>query len=140
MSDCLFQKTLLCFRYQVFYVRNIPIHSCSINTITIIITTITIIIIINSKTTITFNIISIITIIINFAMIIIIIIIPSFIFNFFDIRSSCVPLIYEFIYEFICLTTFLIFIGYRFNNLLKNIFMEILLLTLVSFKLFQYFQ
>ena len=127
----------------MFYVRNIPIHSCSINTITIIITTITIIIIINFKTTITFNIISIITIIINLAMmmmIIIIIIIPSFIFNFFDIKSSCVPLIYEFIYEFICLTTFLIFIGYRCNNLWKNIFMELLLLTLVSFKLFRYFQ
>ena len=126
----------------MFYVRNIPIHSCSINTITIIITTITIIIIINFKTTITFNIISIITIIINLAMMmmIIIIIIPSFIFNFFDIKSSCVPLIYEFIYEFICLTTFLIFIGYRCNNLWKNIFMELLLLTLVSFKLFRYFQ
>ena len=126
----------------MFYVRNIPIHSCSINTITIIITTITIIIIINFKTTITFNIISIITIIINLAMMMmmIIIIIPSFIFNFFDIKSSCVPLIYEFIYEFICLTTFLIFIGYRCNNLWKNIFMELLLLTLVSFKLFRYFQ
>ena len=126
----------------MFYVRNIPIHSCNINTITIIITTITIIIIINFKTTITFNIISIITIIINLAMmmIIIIIIIPSFIFNFFDIKSSCVPLIYEFIYEFICLTTFLIFIGYRCNNLWKSIFMELLLLTLVSFKLFRYFQ
>ena len=119
------------FHASRFLCQKLPIHSYTINTITIIITTITIIII-NFKTTIIFSIISIITVIINFAMITIIIPVSS-------TSEVRVPPWYMNPSEF-CLTIFLIFIGFRCNNLWTNIFIDLLLLTLVSFKIFQYFQ
>ena len=59
----MFQKTL-CFTSQMFYVRDIPIHSYTINKIIFIITTITIIIIIIIIIIFNFNITIIIVIII----------------------------------------------------------------------------
>ena len=96
----MFQKTSLCFTNQMFYVRNIPIRSCTINKITFIINTITtiiitiiiIIIILNLNNTII--IIIIITIIIKPTIFIIIL---SLVLHFFDIRSSCVTFPFEFI-------------------------------------------
>lgn len=123
------------FHVSRFLCQKLPIHSYTINTITTIITTITIIII-NFKTTIIFSIISIITVIINFAMITIIIPVSVSVSSTSEVR---VPPWYMNPSEF-CLTIFLIFIGFRCNNLWTNIFIDLLLLTLVSFKIFQYFQ
>ena len=119
LQGFMFQKT--CFTNQMFYVRNIPIHSYTINKNTFIINTITTIIIIiiiiiifnfNITIIIIINIITIIIIIIIITIIIkstIIIIIFSFILHFFNIRSLCVT----FIFEFICvLFNYLIFIIY----------------------------
>ena len=91
MYGFMFQKTL-CFTSQMFYVRNIPIHSYTINKIIFIITTITIIIIIIIIIIFNFN-ITIIIVIIIIAIIkstIVIIIILSFVLHFFDIKSLCV--------------------------------------------------
>ena len=101
-----------CFTYQVFYVRKIIV----------IITTITIIIIIVIISIINFNIninIIIITIIIKFTTTISsssssIISTLSFIFSFFDIRSLCVTLVFE----FICVLLTNIFIGVSLVDLL----------------------
>ena len=82
------------------------------------------------------NIITIITIIIKSSIVIIIIL--SFVLHFFDIRSSCVT----FIFEFICVfrtTCFLLFIGFRCNILLMNISIDLLLLALVFLKNFSPF-
>ena len=97
-----------CFTYQVFYVRKIIV----------IITTITIIIIIVIISIINFN-INIITIIIKFTTTISsssssIISTLSFIFSFFDIRSLCVTLVFE----FICVLLTNIFIGVSLVDLL----------------------
>ena len=119
----------------MFYVRNIPICSYTINKITFIITTITTIIII---------IIVIIIIIINFNITIIIIIITiiikstiiiilSFVLYFFDIRSSCVTFIFEFIFIFLT-NCFLLCIGFRCNILLTNNSNYLLLLALAFLK------
>ena len=101
-----------CFTYQVFYVRKIIV----------IITTITIIIIVVIISIINFNIninIIIITIIIKFTTTISsssssIITTLSFIFSFFDIRSLCVTLVFE----FICVLLTNIFIGVSLVDLL----------------------
>ena len=93
-----------CFRLETFPFSN------TINTIAIIITTLTII-----------N--------INFHITIIIITL-SFIFNFFNIRGSCVTIEYE----FICVLFkyfLLLFIDLRCNVLLTNIFIDLLLLALI---------
>ena len=124
----------------MFYVRNIPISSYTINKITFIINTITtiiiiIIIIIIFNFNITIIIIIIITIIIKS---IIVIIILSLVLHFFDIRSSCVT----FIFEFICVLfnyLFLLFIGFRCNALLTNIYIDLLLLVLLFLKNFSSF-
>ena len=84
----------------------------------------------------------IITIIIKSAVIIIITIIIiitlSFIFNFFDIISSCVTFVFEFLCVFLT-TCFLLFIGFRCNILLTNTFNDLLLLALVFLKNFSTF-
>ena len=116
----MFQKTSSCFTNQMFYVRNIPIRSYTMDKITFIITTITNILII----------IIIITIIIKFTIVIIVIF--SFDLHFFDIRSSCVTLMFEFIWVFLT-TCFLLFICFRCNILLANISIDLLLLALVFF-------
>ena len=95
----MFQKTSSCFTNQMFYVRNMPIRSYTINKITFIINTITttiiiIILIFNFNITIIIIIIIIITIIIKS---IIVIIILSFVLHFFNIRSLCVTFLFEFI-------------------------------------------
>ena len=117
----MFQKTSSCFANQMFYVRNILIRSYTMDKITFIITTITNILII---------IIIIITIIIKFTIVIIVIF--SFDLHFFDIRSSCVTLMFEFIWVFLT-TCFLLFICFRCNILLANISIDLLLLALVFF-------
>ena len=109
----LFQKTSSCFTNQMFYVRNMPIRSYTINKITFIINTITttiIIIILIFNFNITLIIIIIIIIIITIIIkSIIVIIILSFVLNFFNIRSLCVT----FLFEFICvLFNYLFFIIY----------------------------
>ena len=91
--------------------------------IIIIITTITII---NFNITIVIIIIIIITIIKNFTIIIITF---SFIFNFFGNRSSRVTFVFEFIYVLFNYL-FLLFIAFRCNILLTNIFIDFLLLAL----------
>ena len=116
----MFQKTSSCFANQMFYVRNILIRSYTMDKITFIITTITNILII----------IIIITIIIKFTIVIIVIF--SFDLHFFDIRSSCVTLMFEFIWVFLT-TCFLLFICFRCNILLANISIDLLLLALVFF-------
>ena len=129
----MFQKTSSCFTNQMFYVRNIPISSYTINKITFIITTIIIImmiIIIIFNFNITFILIIIITLIIKSTNVIPIIL--SFVLNFFEIRSSCVTFIFEFICVFLT-TCFLLFIGFRCNTLLKNFSIDLLLLALVCF-------
>ena len=123
----------------MFYVRNIHIRSYTMNKITFIITTITniiiiiIIIIIIFTFNITIIIIIIITIIIKFTIIIIVIF--SFDLHFFDIRNSCVTLMFEFIWVFLT-TCFLLFICFRCNILLANISIDLLLLALVFFEKF----
>ena len=117
---------VLCFKkhvvfHQMFYVRNIPIRSCTINKITFIITTITTIIII----------IIIITIIIKSTIVVIIIL--SFVLHFFEIISSCVTFVVEFICVFLT-TCFLLIIGFRYNILLTNIPIDRLLLAIVFLK------
>ena len=102
----MFQK-LSCFTNQMFYVRNIPIRSYTMNKFTFIITTITtiiiiIIIIIIFTFNITIIILIIITIIIKSTLVIIVIF--SFDLHFVDIKSSCVTFIFEFICVF--LTTY----------------------------------
>ena len=115
---------VLCFKkhivfHQMFYVRNIPIRSCTINKITFIITTITTIIIIIIIIIFDFNITIIISIIIIIITIIIkstlvVIIILSFVLHFFEIISSCVTFVVEFICVFLT-TCFLLIIGFRYN-------------------------
>ena len=128
----MFQKTSSCFTNQMFYVRNISISSYTINKIFIITTTIIImmIIIIIFNFNITFILIIIITRIIKSTIVIPIIL--SFVLHFFDIRSSCVTFIFEFICVFLT-TCFLLFIGFRCNTLLKNFSIDLLLLALVFF-------
>ena len=123
--------------HQMFYVRNIPIRSCTINKITFIITTITtiiiiiiIIIIFNFNITIIISII-IITIIIKSTIVVIIIL--SFVLHFFEIISSCVTFVVEFICVFLT-TCFLLIIGFRYNILLTNIPIDRLLLAIVFLK------
>ena len=98
----MFQK-LWCFTNQMFYVRNIPIRSYTMNKFTFIITTSTtiiiIIIIIIFTFSITIIILIIITIIIKSALVIIVIF--SFDLHFVDIKSSCVTFIFEFICVFL---------------------------------------
>ena len=98
----MFQK-LSCFTNQMFYVRNIPIRSYTMNKFTFIITTSTtiiiIIIIIIFTFSITIIILIIITIIIKSALVIIVIF--SFDLHFVDIKSSCVTFIFEFICVFL---------------------------------------
>ena len=127
----MFQKTSFCFTNQMFYVRNILIRSYIINQITFIITTITTII------TIIIIIIIIITIVIK-STIVIIIIILSFVLHFFDIKSLCVTFIFEFICVFLGIC-FLLFIGFRCNILLTNIYINLFLLALVFSKIFSAF-
>ena len=135
---------VLCFKkhtvfHQMFYVRNIPIRSCTINKITFIITTITtiiiiiiIIIIFNFNITIIISIIIIIiTIIIKSTIVVIIIL--SFVLHFFEIISSCVTFVVEFICVFLT-TCFLLIIGFRYNILLTNIPIDRLLLAIVFLK------
>ena len=111
-------KTSLCFTNQAFYVRNIFIHSYTMNKITVIIATITIIIII---------IIIIVIINFNFPIIFIIIIITMTVIMYLN---SCV----------FCLTTcFLLFIDFRCNILQANIFIDLLLLALGFFNNFSTF-
>ena len=115
---------VLCFKkhivfHQMFYVRNIPIRSCTINKITFIITTITTIIIIIIIIIFDFNITIIISIIIIIITIIIkstlvVIIILSFVLHFFEIISSCVTFVVEFICVFLT-TCFVLIIGFRYN-------------------------
>ena len=128
----MFQKTSFCFTNQMFYVRNILIRSYIINQITFIITTITTII------TIIIIIIIIITIVIKSTIVIIIIIILSFVLHFFDIKSLCVTFIFEFICVFLAIC-FLLFIGFRCNILLTNIYINLFLLALVFSKIFSAF-
>ena len=100
----MFQK-LSCFTNQMFYVRNIPIRSYTMNKFTFTITTITtiiiiiIIIIIIFTFNITIIILIIITIIIKSTLVIIVIF--SFDLHFVDIKSSCVTFIFEFICVFL---------------------------------------
>ena len=134
---------VLCFKkhivfHQMFYVRNIPIRSCTINKITFIITTITTIIIIIIIIIFDFNITIIISIIIIIITIIIkstlvVIIILSFVLHFFEIISSCVTFVVEFICVFLT-TCFLLIIGFRYNILLTNIPIDRLLLAIVFLK------
>ena len=129
----MFQKTSSCFTNQMFYVRNIPIGSYTSNKITFIITTIIIImmiIIIIFNFNITFILIIIITLIIKSTIVIPIIL--SFVLHFFDIRSSCVTFIFEFLCVFLT-TCFLLFIGFRCKTLLKNFSIDLLLLALFFF-------
>ena len=129
----MFQKTSSCFTNQMFYVRNIPIGSYTSNKLTFIITTIIIImmiIIIIFNFNITFILIIIITLIIKSTIVIPIIL--SFVLHFFDIRSSCVTFIFEFLCVFLT-TSFLLFIGFRCKTLLKNFSIDLLLLALFFF-------
>ena len=119
---------------EMFYVRNIPIRSHTINKITFHITTITatiiiiiIIVIFNFNITIIVIIIIIITIAIKSTIVIIIL---SFTLHVFDNRSLCVTFILEFNCVFLT-TCFLLFIGFRCNILLTNISIDLLLLALV---------
>ena len=135
----MFQKTSSCFTNQMFYVRNIPISSYTINKIAFIITTIIfimMIIIIIFNFNIIFILIIIITLIIKSTIIIPIIL--SFVLHFFDIRSSCVTFIFEFVCIFLT-TCFSLFIDFRCNTLLKNVSIDLLLLALVFLKNFSSF-
>ena len=136
----MFQKKL-CFTNQMFYVRNISIHSYTINKITFIINTIT--------TTI---IIIIIIIIFNFNISIIIIIIITISLNSPSSSSSSVSFHISLTSEvhvspsylnssvFFLTACFLLFIGFRCHILLTNIYIDLLLLALVFSKNFQKFE
>ena len=123
----------------MFYVRNIPTCSYTINKITVIINTITTIIIIIIIIIINFNfsiiIIIIITIITKSTIVIIIL---SFALHFFDIGSLCVTFIFEFICVFLT-TWFLLLIGFRCKILQTNIYIDLLLLAIAFLKNFSTF-
>ena len=135
----MFQKKL-CFTNQMFYVRNISIHSYTINKITFIINTITTIIII-----------IFIIIIFNFNISIIIIIITISL-NSPSSSSSSVSFHISLTSEvhvspsylnssvFFLTACFLLFIGFRCHILLTNIYIDLLLLALVFSKIFQKFE
>ena len=124
----------------MFYVRNISIHSYTINKITFIINTITTIIII-----------IIIIIIFNFNISIIIIIIITISLNSPSSSSSSVSFHISLTSEvhvspsylnssvFFLTACFLLFIGFRCHILLTNIYIDLLLLALVFSKNFSTF-
>ena len=122
----------------MFYVRNIPTCSYTINKITVIINTITTIIIIIIIIIINFNFSIIIIIIIIITIITkstIVIIILSFALHFFDIGSLCVTFIFEFICVFLT-ACFLLLIGFRCKILQTNIYIDLLLLAIAFLKNF----
>ena len=124
----------------MFYVRNIPTCSYTINKITVIIKTITTIIIIIIIIIINFN-FSIIIIIIIITIITkstITIIILSFALHFFDTGSLCVTFIFEFICVFLT-ACFLLLIGFRCKILQTNIYIDLLLLAIAFLKNFSTF-
>ena len=125
----MFQKTSG-FTNRMFYVRNISIRSYTINKITFIINTIT-------TTTIIIIIIIIITIIIISSLS------SSSSVSFFisstsEVRVHLHPS-YLNSYVFFLTTCFLLFIGFRYNILLMNIYIDLLLLTLVFLRNFSTF-
>ena len=137
----MFQETSSYFTNQIFYIRNIPIHNYTINKITFSINTITAIIVI--------------IIVFNFS-------IPSLLSSLPISSSSSssnprspssssvsfyISLTSEVLWSpsylnssvFFLTTCFLLFIGFRCNILLTNIYIDRLLLALVFLKLFSYF-
>ena len=124
----------------MFYVRYIPICSYTINKITFIINTITtiiiiIIIIFNFNITIIIIIIIIISIIINSTSS------SSFSVSFYISSTSEVRVTPSYLnLSVLFLTTcFLLFIGFRCNILLTNIYIDLLLLALLFLKNFSTF-
>ena len=139
----MFQKTSSYFTNQLFYIRNIPIHNNTINKI------------IFSSNTIT-TIIIMIIIIFNFSITISLSSSPissssssssnprlpsSSSVSFYISLTSEVLWSPSYLNSsvFFLTTCFLLFIGFRCNILLTNIYIDLLLLALVFLKLFSYF-
>ena len=137
----MFLKTSSCFTNQMFYVRNIPICSYTINKITFIINTITTIIIIFIIFIIIFNFNITIIIIIIISIIIDSTLSSSFSVSFSISSTSEVRVSPSYLNSsvFFLTTCFLLFIGFRCNILLTNIYIDLLLLALLFLKNFNTF-
>ena len=125
----------------MFYVRNIPICSYTINKITFIINTITTIIIIFIIFIIIFNFNITIIIIIIISIIIDSTLSSSFSVSFSISSTSEVRISPSYLNSsvFFLTTCFLLFIGFRCNILLTNIYIDLLLLALLFLKNFNTF-